>query len=402
MASKLKYDPLLRYGLIANIEYATATGQDSTKGMSQKAVTDELAKKINKESLDGTKYVMVYGTGTPAQNAIELQAAYEVAKTMPIYLGNLPAGVPTTFMIYKGQSFLTVGPPNPYTTNIDIPIGSTYTFLLANSTLQTDTSQTLNTLSTTIIIAPGEYTFGATKFLHNSAGIDIVSLTGNADVMIDGINVTTTGKTFIKGINCGVNAFTIANNLLNLVCDTCTGGDKSFGGGGGTASGIFTNCTGGDYSFGTEGNASGTLTNCTGGDYSFGGGGTASGTFTNCTGGNQSFGGGDGSAVSGIFTNCTGGDQSFGGGINTTSGTFYNCTGGNNSFGSGGGGTVSGTFTNCTGGDYSFGGGGATTTGAIFQFCTCTTDAGYASGLTLVNTHIFCRNLNVFVPNNVV
>ena len=74
------------------------------------------------------------------------------------------------------------------------------------------------------------------------------------------------------------------------------------GGGGGTASGTFTNCQGGGSSFGHGGTASGTFNNCQGGDYSFGGnGGTASGTFTNCTGGDSSFGGNGGTASGKLY-----------------------------------------------------------------------------------------------------
>ena len=83
--------------------------------------------------------------------------------------------------------------------------------------------------------------------------------------------------------------------------EDCTGSVRAFGGGGGTASGTFTNCTGGDYalSSGGAGEASGTFTDCAGGNYAFAGNsGTASGTFTNCTGGERSFGGGGGSVTS--------------------------------------------------------------------------------------------------------
>ena len=79
--------------------------------------------------------------------------------------------------------------------------------------------------------------------------------------------------------------------------NSCLGGDNSFGGSGGTASGTFTNCTGTDYSFG-------------------GGGGTASGTFNSCIGGDNSFGGGGSGTLSGFLYYCR-----------LTSGTFETVSG---------------------------------------------------------------------------
>ena len=104
--------------------------------------------------------------------------------------------------------------------------------------------------------------------------------------MLDGINVTA-NNVYLKGLNCGTNAFTIHTNLIStnlnkLVCDYCVGGD---------------------FSFGLYGNVSGEFNYCIGGNKSFGGGflhlgefncgGTASGEFNYCTGGNGAFGGGN-------------------------------------------------------------------------------------------------------------
>ena len=105
---------------------------------------------------------------------------------------------------------------------------------------------------TTVIVAPGEYNFGDSAFVVNEPGINIVSLTGNSDVITSsteknsnynytyGIKVTA-NDIFIKGIDCKSNAFYIADNLNNLICEYCTGGDFSFGSYG-TASGTFNNC----------------------------------------------------------------------------------------------------------------------------------------------------------------
>jgi hypothetical protein len=255
--------------------------------------------------IGGTSFIFVKGEGTATENATELQTAYTLAKTMTPFGAALSA-----------------------------------------------------TNRMTIVVSPGKYTFGVAKFAVDTQYIDIVSLTGNLDIVLDGINVTA-NDVFLKGIDCGTDVFTIATDLNLLKCDTCTGGESSFGCSSGgvlvSASGTFTNCTGGDLSFGgLNGTASGTFTDCTGGNHSFGGqNGTASGTFTDCTGGNYSFGGQSGTA-SGTFTDCIGGESSFGGYGGIASGTFTDCTSGDYSFG-GGIGTASGTFTNCTGGELSFG-----------------------------------------------
>ena len=77
---------------------------------------------------------------------------------------------------------------------------------------------------------------------------------------------------------------------------------------------------------------SGTFTNCVatggyGGYGAFGGGGTASGTFTNCVAGAYGFGSftGSGGIFSGTANNCTAGDKGFGGAGGTLSGQLYYC-----------------------------------------------------------------------------
>ena len=257
--------------------------------------------------LGGTQYVFVAANGTDLQNAAELQAAYVTAQGM-----------------------------SPSITN-----------------------------RITVIAAPGSYNFSTANFVMNTDYIDLVSLDGNKSIVFNGSNTIeiTTNDVFVRGVDVGTLNFTIANSLNLLRVENCSGGDYSFGGDGGTASGTFTDCSGGDESFGGYNLANGTFTNCSGGETAFGGsGGIASGTFTDCTGGGDSFGGGSGNA-DGVFNSCTGGDSSFGTG-GTADGTFTNCTGGDYSFG-GDGGTADGTFTDCTGGFDSFGGGGGTAYGTF-------------------------------------
>jgi hypothetical protein len=287
--------------------------------------------------LGGTQYVFVAANGTDLQNAAELQAAYVTAQGM-----------------------------SPSITN-----------------------------RITVIAAPGNYNFSTANFEMNTDYIDLVSLDGNKSIVFNGSNTIeiTTNDVFVRGVDVGTLNFTIANSLNLLRVENCSGGDNSFGGGGGgTADGTFTDCSGGDFSFGgNSGTASGTFTNCTGGGRAFGGGGgTASGTFTDCTGGNDSFGGGGGGTASGTFTDCTGGDKSFGTG-GTASGTFTNCSGGDKSF-AGDGGTADGTFTDCSGTDFSFGGGG--TADGVFTNCTGGFDSFGGGGGTASGTFTDCSGVN--------
>lgn len=284
---------------------------------------------ISTNDLNGTNYVMVYGTGTPEENAAELQAAYNEAKKMPRHLGTFTPG--DSIEIYKGQTFVNSSIPIKYmvaNSNYSGTIGAAPAGTFSGRDSQSEFDAVL-ARRVTVIIASGEYNFGASAFVVDSPGINIVSLTGNSDVIINstenipgwnnncGIKVTA-NDILIKGINCKTNVFFIESNLDNLICEYCIGGNYSFGGGGGTASGLFNNCVGGTASFGTDGTASGTFNNCIGKNASFGGGsgGTASGTFTNCTGGTASFGGGSGGSLSGELINCK-----------LTAGTFVTPTG---------------------------------------------------------------------------
>ena len=269
--------------------------------------------------LEGSQYVFVAANGTPTENAAELQAAYNEAKTM--------------------------------------------------------SPSAINRI--TVICGNGNYDF-ASAFEMDTEYIDLVSLDGNRSIVFNGIGTIsiTANDVFVKGVNVGAKIFTIANNLNLLKVENCEGGEFSFGGdetfGSNpiNVSGTFTNCQGGDFSFGESGTASGIFTNCQGGEASFGSFGTASGTFTNCQGGNGSFGSGGTGTASGTFTKCQGGEGSFAF-LGTASGTFTNCQAGGYSFGGGFNGTASGTFTNCQGGDLSFGSDNGTLEGKLY-YCRLT------------------------------
>jgi hypothetical protein len=278
--------------------------------------------------LEGTSYILVNGNGTAAENGAELQAAYDAAKIITPSVGN----------------------------------------------------------RYTILVAPGDYYFpdNNNQFIIDANDIDIISLSGIADVYLSGVSVVAVKDVYLKGLNTsqaitlgGVQAgFNITNNS-GQVYDTCVGGDYSFGYGG-EISGTFINCIGGSYSFCSAPSASfapigitlqsgdpllsGILTNCTAQYGSFGHSSmnfntAVTGTLTNCTAGDASFGSVPGQFygnVSGILTNCNGGEQCFSlAGL--ISGTLTNCKAtGPNSFG----GYVSATcvFYNCVGTDSCFAG----------------------------------------------
>jgi hypothetical protein len=242
--------------------------------------------------LEGTQYVYVAANGTDIENAAELQAAYNTAKTM-----------------------------SPSATN-----------------------------RITIIAGPGKYEFNnSNPFTLDTGFIDLISLTGEIDVILYTTNannnptvreniIINNNNIIVKGIDASKEvwqyaskgnflekgSFNISNNLNNLICKNCIGGANSFGGNGGTASGTFNNCISGSQSFGgIGGTASGTFTDCVAGGGAFAIGGTASGTFNNCISGNESFGA-NGTA-SGTFNNCISGNESFGGNGGTLSGKLYYC-----------------------------------------------------------------------------
>lgn len=185
----------------------------------------------------------------------------------------------------------------------------------------------------TVVVAPGKYDFTnmpsqfGPRFKVDAQYIDIVSLTGNRDVILNGI-IVTANDVFIKGVNCKPYGFGVDHNLNLLKLDNCEGGEGSF----------CSEVNGSDIPF----NFSGLAINCEGGSGSFGGdGGIFSGKAYNCKGGSKSFGGWSAFTSTGEAYDCVAGELSFGGGGNF-SGLASNCIGGFSSFG-GGSGMFSGT-----------------------------------------------------------
>lgn len=247
--------------------------------------------------------------------------------------------------------------------------GSNYFFIEANGTpsqnaaefsasyVQAKSNSPSATNRIAILTGPGKYTFAST-FTLDTQYIDVVSLTGECDMLVTGSGtiMITANDVYVKGINVDTKNFTIVDNLPLLKVKNCKGGDYSFGGQINPPSGsqplnpilingTFIDCEGGDFSFAGNGMAYGTFTNCIGGDSSFGY--YCDGTFTNCEGGDFSFGG-DMGYINGTMKNCTAGNNSFTpvGNINSTA-VLNNCIGGVNSFASGPSSTIFGKLINC-------------------------------------------------------
>jgi hypothetical protein len=231
--------------------------------------------------LEGSSYIYVKGDSDPVSNVIELINAYNTAKSATPY-GNA---------LSDSNRFTVIVGAGTYTTHNNTPI-----------------------------------TFD-TEF------VNVVSLTGNADVLITwGLSIESPNYCDFVGLNCGNQAFTIVNGIYNYL--------------------KFTNCKGGDQSFGSS--ISGTVVeinnsyflNCStidsgNGDNSFGGAITGN-TYENCKSGAYSFGciqdvGNDYSIENNTFINCTANGYSFlyytyNGSIYITSNTFINCTSTTSSF----------------------------------------------------------------------
>ena len=248
--------------------------------------------------LEGSNFLLVKGSGTDVENAVELQNAYDTAKTM-----------------------------NPNAAN-----------------------------RITVIVAPGYYNFGSNIFEVNTQYIDIVSLDGNKSILFNAtpninlalgsVNVSV-NNVFINGINTFTKLFNITvNNAESLTIKNCQGGNDSFGSTQ-TITGTFINCIGGNNSFVTSGNANGTFIDCTAGNESFAFVGNCNGNFIRCKGGHNTFGGN----CNGTFIDCEGGNFSFGN-VGTSNGTFKRCKGAYRAFGRNG--TISGTLIDCEGGSQAF------------------------------------------------
>ena len=282
-------------------------------------------------NVNGSNYLMVYGTGTPQENAIELLAAYEEAKKLPRYVGSFDTTTEDPITIYKGQYWWDSNNTGDYRVATNTIINGPANTVTGSSVGE---FEALN-ISTTVIISPGVYTF-TSIFTVNTSGINFVSLTGNRDVIINTSVIFSGSHYVIKG-------FLVSNSLrfgtaladyitfINCKCTTteawagyqygaiaehntfidCEGGAAAFGIGSGTLyaiNGTYIRCKGGDYSFGSNNNFVGKCIDCEAGQYSYG---STDGEYT--------------SNIEGTLIRCCGGEFSFGYNANTNLGKYYYC-----------------------------------------------------------------------------
>jgi hypothetical protein len=357
--------------------------------------------------LEGSQYVFVSANGTDTENASELQAAYDLAKTKKQVIENYT--ILSTNVYVSGSSIFIFGISNELTFNggqtYDIRLDNvTYTgvvdyasygmFSMSSvtapdgpyTTMEIGSSQILKSR---VIASPGYYNF-TSNFLVDEDYVDIVSLDGNRSVIFNGsgtINITA-NNIFVKGIDVLDKPFKVGMSLNQLFVENCKGGDYSFGGSDVNTSynetqflnSTFNHCDGGAHSFGGSYNSnpiniSGTFNYCNGGVYSFGRGyGDLSGTFNNCKVTGSGFGYDNSVNLSGVFNNCVvNGVSGFGSTTSTVSGTFNNCKVTGSGFGSSFNSLASGIFKNCEAGSYSFGGfsngGGVAGCSGVFYNC---------------------------------
>ena len=312
---------------------------------------------ISTNDLNGTNYLIVYGTGTPEENAQEFINAYNLAKTMPRYLNNSDIDMTSNdaVTIYKGQAFLdTYANNNEYVVATNTVIngpGNTITYKIVSEAYA-------KSIRTNILVAPGYYNFTG-EFVHACAGINIKSLSGDSDVYVSAI---TPNSTYVFGIETdfteisglvtnhitypnGRAAIRVAPNLQSdLVVKKCISGKYSFWDNNtainATYYGTFIDCEGDEFSFvgGNGGQTlSGKFVRCKGGHVSFGSYAIlANATFENCEGALLCFGSTDGEHSSTVqnttvFKNCWALNQSFGFNATLNQGKYYYCinTGGN-------------------------------------------------------------------------
>lgn len=185
---------------------------------------------LTNEDLNGTNYIMVYGVGTPTQNAAELQDAYDAAKNMPRYLGVFGSAEP--FTGYVGQTFQDsdVSEYHLITRNIVDEL-----YILENGdnpNCEIITEAEAKSVRTTVVVAPGEYEIEDNLEL-NASGINLVSLTGTPDVVIKinaiGDKDIYISKSFVtlQGIKT-VRPIRVAKDLESVLLKKCVGGDSSF------------------------------------------------------------------------------------------------------------------------------------------------------------------------------
>ena len=320
----------------------------SDNGLFVKPTDSEEAYEIPK-STNGTNYLIVYGTGTPEENAQEFINAYNLAKTMPRYLGKLDRTDGDAKTIYKGQTFDDGDYTGDYVVATSTIINDSES---GNLITETVSEAYAKSIRTTLLVAPGYYNFTG-EFVHAYNGINIKSLSGDSDVYVSAIEpngnyvfAIEADFTEISGLITnhvtyffGAAAIRVAPNLIfDLVVKKCISGKYSFWDKNADRNaiyyGTFIDCEGDDFSFvgGNGGQTlSGKFVRCKSGHASFGSYAIiANATFENCKGAGLCFGSTDGEYSSKVqnttvFKNCWALNQSFGFGATINQGKYYYC-----------------------------------------------------------------------------
>jgi hypothetical protein len=227
----------------------TPTGSSDAKMIATKEYVDSLV-------LNGTNYLIVYGTGTPTENAAELQAAYEAAKNMPRYLGHFSDSETITFKAGQTASF------GDDVQNIMFVVdGSMIMYETTGDEYVIITEAEAKSVRTTLIVAPGTYGFNS-SFSVDASGINIVSLTGNRDITITHDVYLSKEYVHLKGIDTLTNRLQVVSGLSNYIIENCISGDDGFSAGN-TLAGTYINCDGGLNNFaGDGGSLEGILIHC--------------------------------------------------------------------------------------------------------------------------------------------
>ena len=143
------------YSIEANWE---KVGEQDLSQLATKAEVESII--LNYLSISGTNYIIAQGKGTPIENAIDLQLTYNIAKLM-----------------------------SPSKENV-----------------------------ITVMITPGKYDFGENVFTVNTSFINLVSLSSDCDVFLNGINITIS-DVLLRGINCTESKFNFSSNLTGIICE---------------------------------------------------------------------------------------------------------------------------------------------------------------------------------------
>jgi hypothetical protein len=252
-------------------------------------------KLVAQEQLKGQSYIVVYGNNlNPSLNGLELYNKYNLAKTA-----------------------------TPY----GAALSSTNRF--------------------TVLVAPGIYVLDTNDILLDTPYIDIISLSGEADIVISSTvsNVPITVDTSdirLRGFNLGSQAIHIKSSYADNYFENIIGGNFNFSNplSNDVISGNFKNCVGGLYSFGDADSSQtviySTFENCIAENWSFGFT-LSDSNLKNCTATSNSFGY---SEITGsTLIDCKATDFSFANDKGIDDSTLTNCIGGDRCFGS----TLSGT-----------------------------------------------------------